>query len=89
MHRQHQRQIIIAFVHSVTSVFSKIKSVSLNTLLNTIPGVNKDYNVIVDQNEIAKIPNEKNTQNIYKIFKAEINGDINGSNYVKSFKWVK
>ena len=82
-------EIFGSLSNKVTSVFSKIKSVSLNTLLNTIPGVNKDYNVIVDQNEIAKIPNEKNTQNIYKIFKAEINGDINGSNYVKSFKWVK
>ena len=38
--------------------------------------------------EINKIPNI-DTQNIYRIFTAEIFGDINGSNYVRSFKWIK
>ena len=75
--------------NKVTSVFSKIKSASLNTLLNTIPGINKDETIELLQNDIAKIPSEKNKQNVYKIFKAEINGDINGNSYVKSFKWIK
>ncbi len=74
---------------NMTNVFSKIKNVSLNTLLNTIPWIGGSEDVASYQNEIAKIPTTKNKNNIHKIFVVDINGDINGSDYVKSFKWVK
>ena len=73
---------------NVTSVFGKIKNASLNTLLNTIPGINKDEEPAQMQEEIAKIPGIK-TQESTRIFNAEIYGDINGENYVKSFRWIK
>ena len=75
--------------NNMSTVFSKIKNVSLNTLFKTIPGINKDEENILIQSEIAKIPSERTSNNIYKIFRAEINGDINGNNYVKTFKWIK
>ena len=74
--------------NNITSVFGKVKNISLNTLLNTIPWINKDELDPETMSEINKIPNY-GSQNIYRIFNAEIFGDINGNNYVKSFKWIK
>ncbi len=74
---------------NITTVFGKIKNASLNTLFNTIPGVNSQNEALLMQTEISKIPDIKNATNIYRIFAVEINGDINGENYVRSFKWVK
>lgn len=72
---------------NISNVFSKIKNASLNTLFNMIPGISSSENTQTFQHEISKIPNEKNQSN--KIFTVDIYGDINGNNYVKSFKWVK
>lgn len=74
--------------NNITNVFGKVKNVSLNTLLNTIPWINKNELDPETMAEINKIPNY-GTQNIYRIFNAEIFGDINGENYVRSFKWIK
>lgn len=74
---------------NITTVFGKIKNASLNTLFNTIPGINDSTEKLLLQEDIAKIPNIKNATDIYRIFFVDINGDINGENYVKSFKWVK
>ena len=74
--------------NNLTSVFGKVKNASLNSLLNTIPFMNKNELNPITMAEINKIPNI-DTQNIYRIFTAEIFGDINGSNYVRSFKWIK
>lgn len=74
---------------NISTVFSKIKNASLNTLFNTIPGISSNENTKMFQTEIAKIPAIKNQASIYKIFTVDIYGDINGNNYVKSFKWVK
>ncbi len=73
---------------SITSVFGKIKNLSLNTLLNTIPLLNKGEISEEISTKINKIPNSE-FSNISRIFAVDINGDINGVNYVKSFKWVK
>ena len=61
---------------------------SLNTLLNTIPGINKTELDPMEMDGINKIPNIEN-QNIYRIFQAEIFGNIDGNSYVRSFKWIK
>lgn len=74
---------------NITTVFGKIKNASLNTLFNTIPGVNNQTEKLLMQEDIAKIPNIKNATDIYRIFAVDINGDINGDKYVRSFKWVK
>ena len=74
--------------NNITSVFGKLKNMSLNTLLNTIPGVNRNELDPMEMDGINKIPNIEN-QNIYRIFQAEIFGNIDGNNYVRSFKWIK
>lgn len=82
-------KILGSLTKNITTVFGKIKNASLNTLFNTIPGINDSTEKLLLQSEISKIPNIKNVTNIYRIFAVDINGDINGSDYVKSFKWVK
>lgn len=82
-------QILGSLSKNITTVFGKIKNASLNTLFNTIPGVNDQTEKLLMQEDIAKIPNIKDATDIYRIFAVEINGDINGDKYVKSFKWVK
>jgi hypothetical protein len=74
--------------NNLTSVFGKLKNFSLNTLLNTIPFLNNtEYSPEVSA-KIERIPKDENAS-ISRIFAAVIDGDINGFNYVKSFKWVK
>ncbi len=74
--------------NNLTSVFGKLKNLSLNTLLNTIPFLNNNEQSPEIEAKIKKIPKDENFS-ISRIFAAEIDGDINGFNYVKSFKWVK
>ncbi len=74
---------------NITTVFGKIRNASLNTLFNTIPGINNNNEKLLLQEEIAKIPNIKDVTNIYRVFTVDVNGDINGENYVTSFRWVK
>ena len=75
--------------NNITTVFGKLKNASLNTLLNTIPFLNKNELSPELLSEVEKIPNYNSSNNIFKIFVADIDGDINGSRYVRSFKWVK
>ena len=71
-----------------STVLGKISNMSLNRLLNTIPGININEISPDTTSNINKIP-DFNPKNVVRVFKAEIYGDINGSNYVKSFKWIK
>ncbi len=73
---------------NITSVFGRLKNLSLNTLLNTIPFLNNSERSPEIEEKISKIPNDEHTS-ISRIFAADIDGDISGLNYVKSFKWVK
>lgn len=71
-----------------STLLGRIANSSLNTLFNTIPGVKINEINPASSSNINKIPNfDKN--NVLRVFKAEIYGDINGNNYVKSFKWIK
>ena len=72
---------------NVTNVFGRIKNASFNTLLNVIPRVNEDVRDDFKA-ETDKIPKSENGS-ISRLFNAEIYGDINGENYVKSFHWIK
>ena len=74
--------------NNITSVFGKLKNVSLNTLLNTIPFLSSGEISPEMQSKIDKIPSDKNSS-VSRMFAVKIDGDINGINYVKSFKWVK
>ena len=83
-----QMEVYGTLSNNLTSVFGKLKNLSLNTLLNTIPFLNNSEQSPEIEAKIKKIPRDENFS-ISRIFAAEINGDINGLNYVKSFKWVK
>ena len=71
-----------------STLLGRIGNASLNRLLNAIPGININEINPESTSNIRKIPNF-DPNNILRVFKAEILGDINGSNYVKSFKWIK
>ncbi len=71
-----------------STLLGKIANSSLNTLFNTIPGININEINPKSTSNIHKIPNFDKS-NTLRVFKAEIFGDINGSNYVKSFRWIK
>lgn len=74
----------------ISNVLGPVGNTSLNTLFNTIPGVNLDD---VSNGEIVKnlnkIPGFELNDKAYRIFSAEIYGDINTDNYVQSFKWLE
>lgn len=71
----------------ISTMFGPIGNLSVNTLFNLIPGVDlsKDSNVL--QN-INKIPGIELSDKSYRKFLAIIKGNINGDDYVTSFKWI-
>ena len=71
-----------------STLLGKIANSSLNTLFNTIPGVKINEINPKSTSNIHKIPNFDKA-NVLRVFKAEIFGDINGNNYVRSFRWIK
>lgn len=75
--------------NNITNVVGRLKNASINTLLNLIPLLNKNELSPELEAELKKIPNYEINNNIFRIFAVDIDGDINGINYVKSFKWVK
>lgn len=80
-------QIFGALTKNFSTLFGKIGNASLNTLFNTIPGINVSEAPSVITEDIKKIPNvEHNTS---RMFTVDIYGDINGDNYVRSFRWIK
>ena len=71
----------------ISTMFGPIGNVSLNTLLNVIPGVNLTTDSAI-LNNINKIPGIELNEKSFRKFIAEIKGNIDGENYVKSFKWI-
>lgn len=77
-------------LRNTTNILGPIGNASLNALFNTIPGINlskNSDNTILES--INKIPGVELTSSKYRIFTVDINGDINGNDYVRSFKWVE
>ena len=75
---------------NISTLLGPIGNVSLNTLFNAIPGV--DLSEPSNEkllNLINKIPMLELSNKAYRVFAAEIIGDINGEDYVKSFRWVE
>ena len=71
----------------ISTMFGPVGNLSLNTLFNVIPGVDlsKDNRVL---EHINKIPGIELSSKAYRKFIAEIKGNINGEDYVTSFKWI-
>lgn len=73
----------------ISTALGPVGNTSLNTLFNTIPGFNlEETNKTEFIKNLNKIPGFELNDKSYRIFSAEIYGDINGENYVQSFKWV-
>ena len=72
---------------NISTVLGPIGNVSLNTLFNVVPGIDlaKDSKLL---DKINKIPGIELNSKVFRKFIAEINGNINGENYVKSFRWI-
>ncbi|MBO5737750.1 hypothetical protein J6R97_00235 [bacterium] len=71
----------------ITTLFGPIGNLSLNTLFNIIPGVDlsKDSALL---ERINKIPGIELSSKEFRKFIAVIKGNINGEDYVTSFKWI-
>ncbi len=73
----------------ISNLLGPVGNASLNTLFNTIPGLNLDEtNKKEFINNFNKIPGFELNDKTHRNFSVDIYGDINGDNYVKSFKWV-
>lgn len=74
----------------VSNILGPVGNASINTLFNTIPGLNLDESNKADFiKNLNKIPGFELNDKTYRVFSAEIYGDINGENYVQSFKWIE
>ena len=71
----------------ISTMFGPIGNMSINTLFNVIPGVDLSKESLVLE-RINKIPGIELSEKAYRKFIAEIKGNINGDNYVTSFKWL-
>ena len=71
----------------ISTLFGPLGNVSLNTLFNIIPGVDltKDSKIL---GNINKIPGIELSEKTYRKFLAIIKGNINGEDYVTSFRWI-
>lgn len=74
----------------ISNILGPVGNTSLNTLFNAIPGLNlEETDKTAFINNLNKIPGFELNDKTYRIFSAEIYGDINGENYVQSFKWIE
>lgn len=71
----------------ISTMFGPLGNLSLNTLFSAIPGVDLSGNTKI-LSKINKIPGIELSNKAYRKFIAEIKGNINGDNYVTSFKWI-
>ena len=82
-----QMEVLGLLSKKISTMFGPLGNVSMNTLFNIVPGVNleKDSKLL---DKINKIPGIELNSKAFRKFIAEINGNINGDNYVKSFSWI-
>lgn len=74
----------------ISTIFGTIGNTSLNTFFKLIPGISMiDFNRKNFIQDVEKIPPFTNGKYDSRTFQAIINGNINESGYVQSFKWVE
>ena len=74
------------FGRKINGILGGVGNISLNTFFNMIP-MSKNSDEFND--EISKIPDVTYKSDDYRVFRADIEGNINENNAVKSFKWLK
>ncbi len=82
-----EMEVLGLLSRKISTFFGPIGNMSINTLFNVIPGIDlsKDSSVI---EKINRIPGIELSSKAYRKFIAEIKGNINGEDYVTSFKWI-
>ena len=82
-----QMEVLGLLSKKISTMFGPLGNVSLNTLFNVVPGVDlaKDSYIL---DKINKIPGIELSSKAFRKFIAEIDGNINSENYVKSFSWI-
>ena len=74
----------------ISTIFGTFGNTSLNTFFRLIPGISMlDYGRKDFIQNVEKIPSFTNGTYDSRTFQAIINGNINESGYVQSFKWVE
>ena len=74
----------------ITTILGPIGNLSLNTLFNSIPGVNlNDPSNAKLLNDINKLPGLELSNKAFRVFAVEIHGDVSGDDYVDSFRWIE
>lgn len=85
-----QMEILGKLSKRISTIFGKVGNISLNTFFNLIPGVSLfDFGRKNFIEDVEKIPSFTNGEYDARIFQAIVDGDINDSGFVQSFKWVK
>lgn len=85
-----EMEILGKLSKKISTIFGTFGNTSLNTFFKLIPGISmldlsrKDF-----IQDVEKIPSFTNGNYDSRTFQAIINGNINESGYVQSFKWVE
>ena len=84
---QADMEVLGILSKKISTMLGPVGNMSINTLFNVVPGVDlsKDSRIL---DRINKIPGIELNEKSFRKFIAEILGDINGDNYVRSFKWI-
>ena len=83
-------EILGKLSRKISTIFGTIGNTSLNTFFKLIPGISMlDFSRKDFIEDVEKIPSFTNGDYESRTFQAIINGNINESGYVQSFKWVK
>lgn len=83
-------EILGKLSNRISTIFGTLGNTSLNTFFKLIPGISMfDFSRKNFIEDVEKIPSFTNGDYEARIFQAIIDGDINSSGYVQSFKWVK
>ena len=83
-------EILGKLSRKISTIFGTIGNTSLNTFFKLIPGISMlDFSRKDFIENVEKIPSFTNGDYDSRTFQAIINGNINESGYVQSFKWVK
>lgn len=82
-----EMEVLGMLSRKISTFFGPIGNMSINTLFNVIPGVDLSKDSLVLE-RINKIPGIELSEKAYRKFIAEIKGNINGEDYVTSFKWI-
>ena len=82
-----EMEVLGLLSRKISNLLGPIGNASINTLFNLIPGVDlsKDSSLL---DKINKVPGLEISDKAYRKLVAEIKGNINGENYVSSFKWI-